>query len=178
MRPAEAVLLTGLYGVGKSTVAAEIADLLESAGVPYAALDLDWLAWCNAGGGGRTGEHALMLRNLAAVVATYRAAGARYYVLARWVRDGDELAGVAATMAMPVRTVELTVPLAEIERRLAPDPTAGRRDDLAASAAWAADPSRSVAEHVVANDRPVRTVATDVVRWLSWPLPVTGGAAR
>jgi Adenylylsulphate kinase len=47
----EAVLLTGLYGVGKSTIAAEMADLLEDAGLPYAALDLDWLTWCNAGDG-------------------------------------------------------------------------------------------------------------------------------
>ena len=37
----EAVLLTGLFGVGKSTIAADMADLLEDAGVPYAALDLD-----------------------------------------------------------------------------------------------------------------------------------------
>jgi hypothetical protein len=109
-------------------------------------------------------------------VATYREARARYYVLARWVRDAGELAGVAATLAMPLRTIELTVPLAEIERRLASDPTAGRRDDLAASVAWAADPDRTVADHVVANDRPVRTVATDVLRLVEWP-PVTGGAA-
>jgi adenylylsulfate kinase-like enzyme len=37
----EAVLLTGLFGTGKSTVAAEMADLLEDARLPYAALDLD-----------------------------------------------------------------------------------------------------------------------------------------
>jgi adenylylsulfate kinase-like enzyme len=73
----EAVLLTGLFGVGKSTtIAAEMADLLEDAGLSYAALDLDWLTWCNVGDGDRAREHAMMLRNLGAVVANYRAAGA------------------------------------------------------------------------------------------------------
>jgi hypothetical protein len=167
----EAVLLTGLYGAGKSTVAAEMADLLEDAGAPYAALDLDWLTWCNAGPGDRAGEHAMMLRNLAAVVANYRAVGARYYVLARWIRDRAELAGVATTMAMPLRTVELGVPLDEITRRLAPDPTAGRRDDLAEVVAWVAGGHGgvAVADRIVDNDRPVREVAAEILRWLGWP---------
>ena len=41
---AEGVLLTGVYGSGKSSVAEEIAFLLEQAGAPYALLDLDYLA--------------------------------------------------------------------------------------------------------------------------------------
>jgi adenylylsulfate kinase-like enzyme len=43
-RGAEAVLLTGVYGSGKSSVAAEIAYLLERQGRPYALLDLDYLS--------------------------------------------------------------------------------------------------------------------------------------
>ena len=39
---AEAVLITGVFGSGKSSVAAELADLLEREGLSYAALDLDW----------------------------------------------------------------------------------------------------------------------------------------
>ncbi len=37
----EAVLITGVYGSGKTSVVEEIADVLERRGVPYAALDLD-----------------------------------------------------------------------------------------------------------------------------------------
>jgi hypothetical protein len=171
----EAVLLTGLFGVGKSTIAAEMADLLEDVGVPYAALDLDWLTWCSVGAGDRASEHAMLLRNLAAVVANYRAGGVRYYVLARWIRDHDELAGVIATMAMPLHTVELVVPLDEITRRVGTDPTAGRRDDLAESVAWVEDGGGvGLAEHTVDNDRPVREVAADIIRWLAWP-PHAGG---
>jgi adenylylsulfate kinase-like enzyme len=44
-RRAEGVLLTGVYGSGKSSVAEEIAYLLEQQGEPYALLDLDYLGW-------------------------------------------------------------------------------------------------------------------------------------
>jgi hypothetical protein len=116
-----------------------------------------------------------LLRNLGAVVANYRVAGVRYFVLARWIHDRDELAGLVTTMAMPVHTVELAVPLDEITRRLVTDPTAGRRYDLAESVAWVEN-GRGVglAEYTVENDRPVRDVASDILRWLAWPLQAGG----
>jgi adenylylsulfate kinase-like enzyme len=42
---AKGVLLTGVYGSGKSSVAEEIAYLLEQRGESYALLDLDYLSW-------------------------------------------------------------------------------------------------------------------------------------
>ena len=47
---AEAVLIVGAYLTGKSSVAAEIADILEDRGVFYALLDLDYLGWADAPG--------------------------------------------------------------------------------------------------------------------------------
>jgi signal recognition particle GTPase len=44
-RGAEGLLIAGVYGPGKSTVAAGIAYLLEQQGKPYALLDLDYLGW-------------------------------------------------------------------------------------------------------------------------------------
>jgi hypothetical protein len=167
----EAALLTGLFGVGKSTIAAEMAGLLELSSLPYAALDLDWLTWCNVGEGDRLSEHAMLLRNLDAVVANYRAAGVRYFVLARSIRDGDELASLAATIAMPLRAVELAVSLEEITRRLATDPTAGRRDDLVESTVWLENGhGRGLSEYIVDNDRAVRAVAVEILEWLEWPI--------
>jgi cellulose biosynthesis protein BcsQ len=55
-RGAEGVLLTGVYGSGKSSVAAEIAYLLERRDEPYALLDLDYLGWAGTGTGDRAGE--------------------------------------------------------------------------------------------------------------------------
>jgi adenylylsulfate kinase-like enzyme len=48
LRSDEGVLITGVYGSGKSTVAAEIAYLLEQRRQPYALLDLDYLGWASA----------------------------------------------------------------------------------------------------------------------------------
>jgi hypothetical protein len=45
----ECVLITGAYGPGKSSVAAELAYLLEHRGELYALLDLDYLCWADAG---------------------------------------------------------------------------------------------------------------------------------
>jgi hypothetical protein len=48
-RRAEGVLITGVYGPGKSSVAQVIAYLLEQRGEPYALLDLDDLSWAGTG---------------------------------------------------------------------------------------------------------------------------------
>ncbi|MGH3402705.1 MAG: P-loop NTPase [Streptosporangiaceae bacterium] len=45
MSKSDAVLITGVYGSGKSSVAAEIAYLLEQQGDRFALLDLDYLGW-------------------------------------------------------------------------------------------------------------------------------------
>jgi hypothetical protein len=41
----EGVLITGVYGAGKSSVAEEIAHALEARGARFGAVDLDWLMW-------------------------------------------------------------------------------------------------------------------------------------
>src|SRR5262249_45495860 len=45
---ARALLVTGVYGAGKTTTAAELVVRLEEAGVPVACIDLDWLGWYSA----------------------------------------------------------------------------------------------------------------------------------
>jgi tRNA uridine 5-carbamoylmethylation protein Kti12 len=43
------VLITGVYGSGKSSVAEEMAAVLEERNASYALLDLDFLAWFDTG---------------------------------------------------------------------------------------------------------------------------------
>jgi energy-coupling factor transporter ATP-binding protein EcfA2 len=165
----EAVLITGVYGSGKSSVAQEIAYLLEKQSAPYALLDLDFLGWADTGGGGRPVWLGVMLRNLAALVGNYLEVGVRFFVLAGAIRDLAELEALKAELSMPLRVVRLTVPLQEIEDRLRPDPTAGRRDDLRGAVSWvAASVGVGVEDWTVSNDRPIREVATDILRWLGW----------
>jgi len=165
----DGVLLTGVYGSGKSSVAAEIAYLLEHRGEPYALLDLDYLSWAGTGREDRAEEFGLMVANLAAVAGNYRRAGIRRFVLAYFVRDRAEVQGVREALGVPLRVVRLTVPLAGIERRLAGDVTSGRRDDLReAAASIAADEGAGVEDVVIGNDRPVGMVARDVLTFLGW----------
>jgi len=166
----EAVLITGLFGSGKSSVAVEMADILEKRGVRYAVVDLDWLSWGWAGGDEEGAEHRMMLRNLGPVVGNYLDAGVRLFILARAIREGWELESLRASLPVPLRVVELRVPWAEIERRLRSDVTTSRADDLRDAAAWAAASDGSViGEITVSNDRPIRDVATDILDRLGWP---------
>jgi hypothetical protein len=169
IRGPDGVLITGVYGSGKSSVAAEIAYLLERRRQPYALLDLDYLGW----GGDNFDDHqagfGLLLRNVAAVVSNYRDAGVSVFVAAWFVRDHDALRGVREAIGVPLRVVRLTVPLPEIERRLAADLTSGRRDDLQeAAASIAAGEGVGVEDLVVTNARPVGAAAHEVMAWLGW----------
>jgi adenylylsulfate kinase len=169
LRSAGGVLITGVYGSGKSSVAAEISCLLEQGRQPHALLDLDYLGW----GGNNFDDHAagfgLMLRNLAAVASNYRDAGISVFIVAYFIRDHDALRAVREATAVPLRVVRLSVPLPEIEQRLAADVTSGRQDDLReAASSIAAGEGVGVEDVTVVNDRPVGLVACEVMTWLGW----------
>jgi energy-coupling factor transporter ATP-binding protein EcfA2 len=165
----EAVLITGVYGSGKSTVAVEIAYLLEQRRQPYALLDLDFLGWGVNYSDDDSAGPALMLRNLAAVVSNYREAGISVFVLAHFVRDQDALRGIREAVGVPLRVVRLAVPLPDIEKRLAADVTAERQENLReAGRQIAAGEGVGIEDVMVANDRPVAVVARQVMSWLGW----------
>ena len=164
----ETLLVTGLVGSGKSSVAVEIAYILEERGLPYAAIDLDWLCWGFAGVEDGS-EHRMMLANLAPLVSNYRRAGVRRFVLARWIRTADEVDSLRRTLAMPLHVVGLTVPFDEIERRLRSDVTAARADDLREAREWVTTgEGTGFEDHLVVNDRPLREVAEHIVRLIGW----------
>jgi hypothetical protein len=163
------VLITGVYGSGKSSVAAEITWLLEQQRRPYALLDLDYFGWGGADFSSHDASRFLMLRNVAAVAANYREAGVGTFVVAWFVRDHAALRSVQKAVGVPLRVVRLSVPLEGIRQRLATDPTAGRADDLReAEAQIAAAEGVGVEDLVVANDRPVAVVTGEIMSWLGW----------
>jgi adenylylsulfate kinase len=163
------VLITGVYGSGKSSVAAEISYLLERRRQPHALLDLDYLGW----GGGNFDDHAagfgLMLQNLAAVASNYRDAGISVFIVAYFIRNHHALRAVREATGVPLRVVRLSVPLPDIEQRLAADMTSGRRDDLReAASSIAAGEGVGVEDVTVVNDKPIGVIAQEVMTWLDW----------
>ena len=162
------LLLSGIYGTGKSSVAEEIATILEDRGTPYAAIDLDWLAWSNGPGAGHD-DSTLLARNLGAMMANYRDAGVRRFVLAGAVADAAELAAIRAAIAMPLHVVRLTAPIEAIEARLGGSPTAARADDLATAREWlAAGTGVGLEDAAVDNVGPIRATALEVLKVIGW----------
>jgi adenylylsulfate kinase len=163
-----ALLLTGIFGTGKSSVAEEIAELLEASEQRYAAIDLDWLGWSNVDGSGHD-EHEILARNLAAVVGIYREAGAQRFVLAGSVEDAARLEAIRAAIDAPLTVVKLTAPLDVIEERLGSSPTSGRADDLArARVSFAAGAGAGLEDVVIENTGPIRETALRVLEAAGW----------
>ena len=164
------MLITGVYGSGKSSVAEEMAAVLEEHNAPYALLDLDFLAWFDTGDQDGPTGHRMMLTNLDALVGNYIAVGVRFFILAKAIRDRAELDDLRADLPMPLKVIRLVIPLQEIEKRLSHDVTSGRRDDLREAAVWvAASFGVGIEDLTVSNDRPIREVAVEVLNWLGWP---------
>lgn len=165
----DGVLITGVYGTGKSSVAAEIAETLERGGVSYGAIDLDWLTWFDVPGMDDASARRVYLANVADVVRNFRMVGVRHVVFAGAVRDGDELRALQLASAMPLRVVRLEVPLEDIARRLRSDPKTGRRDDLQEAARWLSESvGVGIEDLSIVNQGPIQNVATQIIEWLGW----------
>jgi hypothetical protein len=103
------------------------------------------------------------------VVANYREAEISVFVMAYFVAGQDELRGIQDAVGVPLRVVRLSVPLADIEQRLAADVTTERQEELREAAQQiAAGAGVGVEDVVVANDRPVGIVAQQILTWLGW----------
>lgn len=166
---ARGILITGIYGVGKSTLVEAIAGELEERGTRYGALDIDWLTWFDAGQPGHDAGWPVALQNIDAVVSNYYKAGVRRFVLGGSILTQTEVDDLARATAMPLVVVRLTLPIDEIERRLSKSVTAARADDLAVAKAWHAEGrGEGVGDLTLANDRSIEEVAGDVLAFVKW----------
>jgi adenylylsulfate kinase-like enzyme len=80
--------LCGPPGIGKSTVGWEIFTQITQAGIEAGSVDIDQLGMCYPEPASDPGRHRIKARNLGAVVANYRAAGARCVIVSGVVDPG------------------------------------------------------------------------------------------
>jgi len=162
-----AVLLTGPLGSGKTSVALEVGELLGSAGVPHAVIDLDWLCWA---GPGLTGAalDAVLVDNLAAVRARYEAAGITTLVLARTVSSLAQVEAIRSAAGGALVALRLSVPHHERRARLAARDGAGAAADLLEDADLADADARLPLPALRNHARPSRETAAEVIARLGW----------
>ena len=164
-----AVLVTGVYGAGKSTVVADIGALLESRGERYGVLDVDWLGWFDAGAGPELNER-VTLSNVRAVCAAYLEVGVRRLALAWAVGDLAQVEATRRAVGVPMAVVRLEVDSTVVHRRLANDPTEERReDDLRIALEWLTE-GRGVGleDLLLPGALPVRQISEAICSWLGW----------
>lgn len=169
------LLLSGTVGVGKSTVAAEINDVLAELMIPNAAVDLDALVWQWPSSGKWNSN--LMFENLASLWPNYQSHGAGHLIIARVLEDRSELVRYENAVPGAVITVcRLTVPeavrLDRLALRMPPGPS--RDWHLARSVELESILARQGCEDftVENGDRPVREVAVEVLVRAGWVRPV------
>jgi hypothetical protein len=166
------LVVSGPVGVGKTSVALEVSELLEAAGVAHAVVDLDALAWCFPRPADDRFNTGLALRNLAAVWANYQAAGAGCLVIARVIESHDDLAGFrAAIPGAEIVVVGLRAPIETLVERV-------NRRELGAAKTWhvrrAAELATQMDRHLVEDhlvetaDRSIIEIAEEVLRCVGW----------
>ena len=169
--PVPVLLISGTVGSGKSTIAADINDLLAELRIPNAAVDLDALVWQWPSTSPWNSD--LMFKNLAALWPNYQAHSAERLVLARVLEERDELDRYRAVIPGAEITVcRLSAPQPLRARRLCermpPGPALEWSLDRTIALADILD-RRAVEDFVVENgDRPVREVAIEVLSRCGW----------
>jgi adenylylsulfate kinase len=113
------LVLTGPVGVGKTTVARALSELLAHADIAHAVIDLDELRWCYPSPVNDPFQIKLGLQNLAVVWASYRAAGAERLILVDIVETPATLDGyLAALPNANLVVVRLHAPVPTLLHRL------------------------------------------------------------
>ncbi|MGA7098522.1 MAG: hypothetical protein WB245_13235 [Acidimicrobiia bacterium] len=164
-----AVLVTGAYGTGKSSVVEEMAGMLEAVDVSFAMLDLDYLWWFGAAGVGSAGHKEILWANLSAVVGNYRDVGVDHFLVAWAVEDERDLDALRRVMSMPMQVVTLSVPLDVISDRLSSSPATDRQRDLLTAQRWLADGTgQDLDGLLIDNRRPLREVAAEILGLIEW----------
>ncbi|MEW1887893.1 MULTISPECIES: AAA family ATPase [unclassified Streptomyces] len=170
---AQALLVNGTVGVGKTSVAEAVGDLLADAGVSHAVLDLDWLRKSWPAPPGDRFNFGLLLRNVRSIAGNYLDAGATRLVLAGVVERQDERKQLADAVGADLTVCWLQAELPVIHQRLAQrhaNEPAALRWHLDRSAELDAILSRAAVDDftVDTTTSSVHDAAASVIRAANW----------
>ncbi|MFD5142467.1 hypothetical protein [Streptomyces sp. NPDC058401] len=114
----QALLITGTVGVGKTSVADLLGDLLATARLPHAVIDLDRI--CQSWPPPETDpfNFRVLLRNLHGLTTVYRDAGARRIVLAGVAESVEQRHAYEMALGIPLQVCRLTAEAASVRARL------------------------------------------------------------
>lgn len=171
-----ALLISGVAGVGKSTVADAIGGVLSAAGLVTAVIDTDALAQFGPppDHGGRLGQSFydhLKCINLAAVWANFQAAGARFAVVSAGIESVPLRRRYAGSLAgCEVQMVRLIAATDTVRQRLYDRDRKAQRErhlrTLVEQEARLA--AAAIEDFTVVNDRPAIVVAREVIARAGW----------
>lgn len=169
------VLVTGTVGSGKTSVADEIAVLLNEQDLRFALLDLDWLCQAYPPPPDDLHRTGLMFKNLGAVWPNFRERGIDYLILAHVLEQRQDLDRY--TEAIPeadITVVRVVAPPELIAARLKRREVGSMHEHmmkLTAEVTALLDAAGVEDFSVTNDDRPVSVVAKEVMTRLGWSVP-------
>ncbi len=120
----------------------------------------------------KSAERGCLLGPLESIVCNYIDAGVTRFLFAWSIHDQQDLDGLSSSFGFPLRVVRLTASFSLIRERLAQAVTTEREQDLHNAERWLKEGTGSNrCDLVVANDRAIREVATEILNWLGWQIP-------
>ena len=115
---AKALLVTGVVGVGKTSVTGAVGDVLRGAGVAHGVIDVDWLAFCWPAPADDPYNTRLREGNLRAVAGSFLAAGAERLVVAGVVESREERARYEEAVGCALTVCRLRASVETVRGRL------------------------------------------------------------
>ncbi len=167
-----ALVVTGAVGAGKSSVAAELYEMVNDAGGRCALVDMDWLREARPRPAADPFHMALGFRNLLSVWANYRAAGADRVIVVDVVETPEQRAEyLRAIPGADLQIVRLTASVATLQRRLV---GRERGESLRWHQARAAEltalmEARGIGDHVIDTEgQTIDQVAAVILERIGW----------